>query len=1140
MLTVFSFFCMTVGSHGKDRPYAFDGMLDLAQFSIEKKWTFDLDGEWDFYWKKLLKPHDFLDERKPTKTGCFRVPGFWNGVVSGDSVLGGNGYATFRLRIMLPSNHDTVSLRIIEQNTAYRLWINGREVLSNGLAGTNRNASRPQALCRTASIEPDTNVLDAVLQISNFHRARGGPGFRITMSSGPLTTTQRMMMHLLDLVLIAILMASAFYHFGLHAMRPGERSFLCFACVCLLWGIRFFIEGTNGRLVTLLWHDVPYDLMTKAEYLPFALGVPATFLFLCSLYPDTRMRWIKRISAGLGTLFALMIVCAPVRFSGRFLPAYEAIACCTFIPGTMVVVRGLLRKQEGAWMVLGGFVLFMIAATNDILYDRRIIHTMNLVDVGLLSMIVSQAFVLMRRYSNAFISAELLSAQLQEKNVSLTRLDILKDEFLANTSHELRTPLNGMVGLAESILERERAALPDKAAAELGMIVDSGRRLSDLVSEIQDFSKLRHHDVVLDVAGVDLHGLTDTVLAMSAPLAEKKSISLVNSITPEMPQIRGDENRLQQVLYNLVGNAIKFTDRGAVTVEAALRDGMAVVSVSDTGIGIPADKFEGIFEPFEQAVQGSAWRGSGTGLGLAISKHLVELHGGAISVESTPGRGSIFTFTVPIDKGASAEGSRMPGASDPLPIPSAKQRPDVVAPALESVSVVRQPVDALQSAQVLVVDDDPVSLQVMTNHLTASGFTVCSATGGVEALERITNGFRPEIVLLDVVMPEISGYDVCRRLRRQYSPNELPVIMVTARDSLPDQLAGFSAGANDYIRKPVVKEELLARVGLHIKLEKGYRAIEDNRRLQEELYRREQVLVHLQTAHHRLKGILDTVDEPVFAVNENWDITFCNAAFQTLVGSSEESLLGHSHTVVVDSPDCGPATMPPPSEQQLACAATVRISGVNLRKSDGTIICRDLVIIPADLEEERLCVAVVYHPAPVEPEPDRPLPASVVLSIVEQLNRNRARIRALDDTLAVTTGNKPDVASEFSEQIRSIDKALESVYQILDEQRDHADLRGLAVEVMNRAVEYWIEAGGKDKFELARRSRLWQVYTNLDGWQRTQTLDKYLRVDSLPHRPRWSQIVDTAEFVLRTCTTPSQLRDMLERAAARLKEVLKA
>ncbi|GHG01332.1 hypothetical protein GCM10017161_32500 [Thalassotalea marina] len=414
-------------------------------------------------------------------------------------------------------------------------------------------------------------------------------------------------------------------------------------------------------------------------------------------------------------------------------------------------------------------------------------------------------------------------------NVQLTRADKLKDEFLANTSHELRTPLNGIIGLAESLIDGASGQLPDAANKNLAMVVASGKRLSNLVNDILDFSKLKNHNLKLNRSGVELHSLTDVVLTVSTPLIGDKDITLKNTVSAELPLVNADENRVEQILYNLIGNAIKFTESGQVKVSAKHLDDVISISVADTGIGIPKDKLEDIFNSFEQ-LQGNVNREqSGTGLGLAVTKQLVELHGGKISVESTLGKGSCFTFTLPIEEDAISDVTNVVKSTNLQKL----NRLQHLDNEIEYVSLDAQELSQLsareldyQKYHILVVDDDAINRQVLVNHLGLKGYQLTEAASGKQALALINGDgdaesakARPfDLVLLDIMMPKMSGYEVCKKIRDIYSLNEMPVIFLTAKNQVIDLVESFSVGGNDYLSKPISKHELLTRVENHLSL----------------------------------------------------------------------------------------------------------------------------------------------------------------------------------------------------------------------------------------------------------------------------------------------------------------------------------
>ena len=453
------------------------------------------------------------------------------------------------------------------------------------------------------------------------------------------------------------------------------------------------------------------------------------------------------------------------------------------------------------------------------------------------------------------------TVELATANAELKRMDAVKDQFLANTSHELRTPLNGMIGLAESMVDGGGGPVSPEQLENLTLIAQSGRRLANLINDILDFSQLRHQQLVLQMRPVRLRTMVDLIITLSqASLPSKKKLEIVNAIPMDMPLVYADSNRLQQILYNLIGNAIKFTPQGSVTLLALVLEepgefdfvptdfppaGQVQITIADTGIGIAPEKLDRIFNSFEQGDGSTARKYGGTGLGLAVAQQLVKLHGGKIAVESVVGEGSQFRFTLPLcpEDWATLEGDVSPVAeedewqvrsmlppAEPTMLPAEQARRDERVGSSLTDSVEGAATDAADSTawrsfreddkrfKILLVDDEPVNLKVLVEHLSLEHYELVQASSGPEALALLEGGDRPDLVLLDVMMPGMTGYEVCAEIRKRFPANELPVLMLTAKTQVADVLEGLKEGANDYLTKPIRKQELLARLRTHLYL----------------------------------------------------------------------------------------------------------------------------------------------------------------------------------------------------------------------------------------------------------------------------------------------------------------------------------
>ena len=383
---------------------------------------------------------------------------------------------------------------------------------------------------------------------------------------------------------------------------------------------------------------------------------------------------------------------------------------------------------------------------------------------------------------------------------SLKHANERKDELLAITSHGLRTPLYGMIGIAETLQESNAAKISPAVNHQLDTIISNGKKLAHMVNAILDFSKLKHDSLNIHVETIKLYELTENVLEICRPLVKNDNLRLYETFPHNLPEAIADPDRFQQILYNLVENAINHTESGEIVISAKKSGKQLLVSVRDTGKGIEHDKLSTLFEPFHKVDEREIGSNAGTGIGLNITKRLVELHGGWLKVESAIGSGSTFSFTLPVyvpDENASApEGE----------IPVIEELTD--AEIAETVTARRRSGGQIRA---LVVAYDEVNRQMLIYQLEQEGYSIFGASGGLEAIRLLEN--QPiDLVILDWALADMSGNDLCRHIRKDYTMTELPILMLSEIGGVREKKDAFTAGANDYLLKPCDKEEFLLRV----------------------------------------------------------------------------------------------------------------------------------------------------------------------------------------------------------------------------------------------------------------------------------------------------------------------------------------
>jgi signal transduction histidine kinase/DNA-binding response OmpR family regulator len=388
-------------------------------------------------------------------------------------------------------------------------------------------------------------------------------------------------------------------------------------------------------------------------------------------------------------------------------------------------------------------------------------------------------------------------AELERAREHANLQNLAKSQFLANMSHELRTPLNAILGYAMLLSEDAIEAKNEPVVADLDRIQQAGRHLLSLINEILDLSKIEAGKATLDRTVVDINALVRSAAITYDADTKRNGNSFTVDVDPEIGIMIGDEAKIRQCLTNLLSNAFKFTSNGTVAldvriVEAAGKSDV-VFTVNDSGIGIAADQMDTLFEPFRQGDGSSSRKFGGTGLGLAIARRLARMMLGDLTVESIVGKGTVFTLAVPLNAGTTSIFDEARAAGQ--------------APSVESVV---QSVEGYERTA-LIIDDSDSAIDLMRRWLTRMNYGVVSATDG-EAGLALARAQKPDLILLDVLMPGRSGYDILEELRADDALGSTPVILVTVDD---DRARGLEAGATDYIRKPVAESQLRAMLEVY-------------------------------------------------------------------------------------------------------------------------------------------------------------------------------------------------------------------------------------------------------------------------------------------------------------------------------------
>ncbi len=827
---------------------AVKGVIDLEQWDQKTDKVIQLNGEWEFYWDQLLTPEDFKrgGEGKPALTGYMKIPSQWNGKKLNGNPLPAYGCATYRLLLNdIPSNQ-IYGLKKNNIRFSSKIFVNGVMLMEDGTPSKDAHDYKSGNLPQLAFFGNNGGGVEILIQVANYEYINSGIPVSINIGEQSAMLAAQQKNSLLEFSVFVILgsIALIYFIFFMTAVlnQRKDYSLLSFTVLCLTLSVSNAF--TSERPILEILPHIPFHVVFKSrDFFIFACFIALA----CMVYQFKKdvlsLRITKLVSAVFGA-YLLVIIFFPI-YTYMRMQIYIVLLDEIFLIGLLIRTAVLFvkshKKDRTEHLILFIAILTMNLYSLDLILLGAALKTTVLSgQIYILGFATVMIFLLFLRFFEAYSTIKTLSNR-------LLQLDKLKDDFLANTSHELQSPLNAIISITDSIIKGAEGPINPLQAQNLSIVVESGRRLSSLVNDLLDYSKMKNGDIELYKNSVDVKTIVETVIKVHRFITGGKGITLVNNVPEDLPPVYADRDRLTQILYNLIGNGVKFTERGRVEVSAVLCQENVEICVSDTGIGIAENMHEVIFKSFEQADTSETRRYEGTGLGLSITKKLVELHGGEISVASSLGKGAAFSFTLPVsfispDAVNETYQELQPGESYAL----GPEYPIYIQGDLPE--------------NILVVDDDYANLQAIINLLKMEKYSITAVNSGQKALDAILKHPDIDLVILDIMMPDISGYEVLIKIRERFSLFELPVLMLTAKNRIDDIVMSLETGANDFVGKPFEAEELKMRVRTLTKLKTSVK----NARDAEIAFLRSQIKPHfLYNALNSIAALC--IDEPLKA-----------------------------------------------------------------------------------------------------------------------------------------------------------------------------------------------------------------------------------------------------------------------------------
>lgn len=812
--------------------HATTGHLNLSEWDFTDTKTVSLDGEWEFYPGQFLIPQEenVLSETALQQRKFIRVPGSWlTNPALNDA---GNPQGTYRLHILLPAE-GAYALRTPTIRNVSAVYMNGTQIINDSAIA--QEDARVNAKMHFGVADSVDQHMEIVVHIRDTHYPMGSVIHSFTF--GPVEQMVELMdrQQVLDTALIVGYLILGFYYLGSFVQRRTGWFQLYFSLYCLLQGI--YASLVNEQLFFILFPSVDMEMVTPLQLWLIHLSILA---FLQYTYRNFRVyahpTWVNVISVLLGV--HLIIYSFPplndwimVEMPGnlRFIFIHFIILFSHFYIIWILLKAFIQKTEESEYLLVitSTYTCYGLLLMLNFFYDIQIGY----MQVGLFALLtISLSLLMGRRYHTVAMKAEKLTDE-------LIRSDRLKNEFLTRSGLELQTPVAALVRLAQSLVEGSYGPLQRKQQEMVMEMSTYGKQLMKTVEEILFVANTDQHLWKLERRVFHLNMIEQVLEEVRLLLPANEAVNIRLSIHDRMPLVYADEQLVKQVVFHLLQNAIQFTKAGDISITASLLDRQIYISISDTGIGIPKEELASIFSPFYRV---ESTMSDGLGLGLPLAKQYVEAMGGTLSVKSKQGVGSTFTFSLPL---ATQVQQREWHEQQQL------QAMNVEESIGEACLLLPYRYDGDKGqATILLVDDEHAHLIALIEQLQPLGYSLIAVDSGEAALQ-IVRTQAIDLMLVDLMMPTLSGYEVCNQIRKEYSLVDLPILMLTAGVQSADFEMTMKAGANGFIRKPFQKEMVEANITSALAIQQASQKAVHN----------ELSYFHAQIAPHFLYNTLNSI-----------------------------------------------------------------------------------------------------------------------------------------------------------------------------------------------------------------------------------------------------------------------------------------
>lgn len=798
--------------HIPDQVTAEQGTIDLREIDTSDNFKMKLNGEWAFYPNALVSPENLDQYATQNEKIYSNFPEAWNPYFENEEKI---HYGTYHLRIL--KEHDVPQLygiNIPEGLSTYEVYVDGRLIGGLGSLSTDDEDSAATGRPNTYYFMLDSSESEIIIQGMQANRyLRGGIYKAIVLGDLHSMEQAKLSSNITQIGVCIVLALYFLYTILLFTIGVRDKSLIYFSLLSVTTAVTILASDNKILLIHAQYNWVWAE---KFVFFTYTLALLLFVLFIQTIIKEYSKFKILNVLSLFYIAYLVFLLLAPIDYIYHTIIFFKVLYIVfPLIVATFMLIL-ILKGQKGIMFLL----LTAIAVSSNsisVTINQNDGLPANFYPFDLLIAITCLSAFWFTRYFQSTLQTEQLSKKLQK---SIDQ----KDDFLANTSHELRNPLHGIMNIAQTLLEKDSDQLDNENKSNLQLLITIGNHMSFMLDDLLDIIQLKEKTLHLQKRRIHIHSVVTGVSEMFRFMIRGKPVELLIVLPLDLPPVMADENRLIQIFSNLIHNAIKFTDKGTVTIDAIVRGEKLFISVEDTGIGIDDSMLDKIFDPYEQADSSMTSMGSGLGLGLSICQEFITLHGGTISVSSVVGQGTTFTFSLPIahdttietkdDSSTIFEHVNLSPQYAKLVNDYSKTGNDYTVTPHKDATIVTS------NTRILIVDDDTVNLQLLSNLLSTENYKIETALNGLEALIKLDEG-NFDLVISDIMMPHMSGYELAERIRERFSISELPILFLTARHQREDIQKGFLVGANDHVTKPMEYIVLKARVNALIRVKQS-------------------------------------------------------------------------------------------------------------------------------------------------------------------------------------------------------------------------------------------------------------------------------------------------------------------------------